>query len=371
KGRQLKKMVKGTTTIEYAYDVAGLRIQKKVNGVATDYTLHGKLVIALKQGDDTLHFFYDAQSRPAMLKYGEVHYSYQHNLQGDIIAILDATGAKVVEYAYDAWGRPTCTTGSMAETLGKLNPFRYRHYVYDEETAYYYLRTRYYNPEWNRFINEDILIGAGGLLSHNVFAYCANNAIAHSDSNGCAFHHSFSRFWPSLKFFKTKEILEVVKPYMSGKQLHVGEKAYNLAVPPKLSSGPMFTNKPKTIATGKGSSSYSDNRALLTNFGEYDMESVGMLSLFANSIVSVNVTVSIQQTGEDEPLAFVNLEFSKSYTDMVLGVDPVQKRISTGPIRVIGNDSGNFTVYLGENREVDIADKDGAIQRAIESVVWE
>ena len=38
----------------------------------------------------------------------------------------------------------------MASTLGTLNPFRYRGYVYDEETGLYYLRSRYYNPEWGK-----------------------------------------------------------------------------------------------------------------------------------------------------------------------------------------------------------------------------
>lgn len=34
-------------------------------------------------------------------------------------------------------------TGSLAATIGTLNPFRYRGYVYDEETGLYYLRSRY------------------------------------------------------------------------------------------------------------------------------------------------------------------------------------------------------------------------------------
>ncbi len=41
--------------------------------------------------------------------------------------------------------------------LGKGNPFRYRGYVYDDETKLYYLRSRYYNPAWGRFINADSL----------------------------------------------------------------------------------------------------------------------------------------------------------------------------------------------------------------------
>ena len=41
----------------------------------------------------------------------------------------------VVEYTYDAWGKPLTTTGTLANSLGTLNPFRYRGYVYDDETG--------------------------------------------------------------------------------------------------------------------------------------------------------------------------------------------------------------------------------------------
>ena len=55
-------------------------------------------------------------------------------LQGDVIALIDSNGKKGVEYKHDAWGRVLSKTGTMASTLGTLNPFRYRGYVYDEET---------------------------------------------------------------------------------------------------------------------------------------------------------------------------------------------------------------------------------------------
>ena len=76
-----------------------------------------------------------------------------------MIALIDSNGEKVVEYKYDAWGRILSKTGTMASTLGTLNPFRYRGYVYDEETGLYYLRSRYYNPEWARFLNADTRAG--------------------------------------------------------------------------------------------------------------------------------------------------------------------------------------------------------------------
>ena len=47
-------------------------------------------------------------------------------LAGRVIAILDADGNVVVSYMYDAWGAPLWCTGELAETLGKVQPFRYR-----------------------------------------------------------------------------------------------------------------------------------------------------------------------------------------------------------------------------------------------------
>lgn len=73
----------------------------------------------------------------------------------------------------------------LASTLGAANPFRYKGYYYDSETGLYYLNSRYYNPEWGRFISADSILGqTGGLLSHNLFAYCRNNPVMYSDSSG-------------------------------------------------------------------------------------------------------------------------------------------------------------------------------------------
>ena len=68
-------------------------------------------------------------------------YTYLPNLQGDIVGILDNAGTLVVAYEYDAWGKPLSTTGTLADTLGKRNPFRYRGYVFDEDIGLYCLQT--------------------------------------------------------------------------------------------------------------------------------------------------------------------------------------------------------------------------------------
>ena len=187
-GRMLASMVKTGTNAQFTYDHNGMRIRKIVNGVTTNYTLNGKNIVHMTQGSNDLHFFYDAQGKPGMVTYNDIDYFYVYNLQGDVVALIDANGTQVVEYGYDAWGYPISKTGSLAATIGTLNPFRYRGYVYDEETGLYYLRSRYYNPEWKRFINADDLVGKiGTLLCHNQYSYCGNSPILYSDQNGHAF----------------------------------------------------------------------------------------------------------------------------------------------------------------------------------------
>ena len=184
-GRQLQKMQKSGVTAEFVYNADGLRVQKTVNGVATKYTLHGKNVVHMTSGTDELHFFYDAQNRPTVVVYNGVPYAYVKSLQGDIVAILDENGNTVVSYGYDAWGAPLWCTGELATTLGTVQPFRYRGYVFDEETGLYYLRSRYYKPQLCRFINADVQIcSSDEYACHNLFSYSENKPVLKFDPDG-------------------------------------------------------------------------------------------------------------------------------------------------------------------------------------------
>ena len=134
----------------------------------------GKNIVHLTQGNQKMHFFYDGQGKPSIVEWnnnGTIgKYAYVYNLQGDVIALVNSAGTKVVNYAYDAWGKPLSKTGTLAGTLGTLNPFRYRGYVYDDEIDFYYLRSRYYNANRGRFISSD-----SRFSEQNLFVYCGNN----------------------------------------------------------------------------------------------------------------------------------------------------------------------------------------------------
>lgn len=59
-------------------------------------------------------------------------------------------------------------------------------YISPAETGFYYLNSRYYDPEIGRFINTDNQIaGIGGeILGCNLFAYCHNTPINYFDPTG-------------------------------------------------------------------------------------------------------------------------------------------------------------------------------------------
>ena len=163
--------------------------------------MHGKNVVHMTSGTDELHFFYDAQNRPAVVVYNGTAYAYVKSLQGDIVAILDENGNTVVSYGYDAWGAPLRCTGELAETLGKVQPFRYRGYVFDEETGLYYVSTRFYSAEISRFLSSDdekVLCALSEDETSNLFAYCNNNPISLIDEEGTLGHIVIGAFVGAL-----------------------------------------------------------------------------------------------------------------------------------------------------------------------------
>ena len=79
---------------------------------------------------------------------------------------------------------------TVTSGVGYENPLRYRGYYYDWESGFYYLNSRYYDPEIGRFISPEPNVSRGmfdanaGLLAHNVYAYCANNPVIFLDATG-------------------------------------------------------------------------------------------------------------------------------------------------------------------------------------------
>ena len=198
-GRELASVTKGGYTYQFAYDSDGNRISKKKTYnqtvlSSTEYYLNGSTILGINKDGQEVLFVYDQDGKPFAMKVIEgtdaQYYYYIYNVQGDVIGLVDKSGTQVVTYIYDSWGKllPDSTTS----TLASMNPFRYRGYCYDEETGFYYVSSRYYDPEIGRWINADIpetlTADFENFAQYNLFAYCFNNPVNLSDETGA---------WPS------------------------------------------------------------------------------------------------------------------------------------------------------------------------------
>ena len=191
-GRKLATAKVGNTNISYTYDMAGVRSSKTVGSTTYKYTTLSGLVTRQTGGNATIDFVYDESNQPLAMKYNGKVYYYVLNAQGDVVRIVDGSRNVVASYSYDPWGKLLSSSG----TLANVNPLRYRGYYYDSETGFYYLQSRYYDPEIGRFINADSYAStdATGLLSTNMFAYCENNPVMRVDPTG-------ELFWDILDVF--------------------------------------------------------------------------------------------------------------------------------------------------------------------------
>ena len=203
-GRQLAKISNGNNTITMKYDSNGIRTQKDDDNYTTNYYYDSNNnLIGLNKSGSTLFFYYDSYGLPMAFKNNGVMYYYVKNLQGDIVNIVKEDGTIAVTYTYDALGKLLSVKDSAnvdvpasnSFHIANLNPYRYRSYIYDNETGLYYLQSRYYDPVTGRFLNADdtqFILGCNNVLSANLFTYCGNNAVNNKDPNG--------EFWVTLAY---------------------------------------------------------------------------------------------------------------------------------------------------------------------------
>ena len=91
-----------------------------------------------------------------------------------------------------------------------LNPLRYRGYTYDAETGFYYLLSRYCDPQTGRYLNADSVISGTGksVQGYNLFTYCDNNPVNKSDSAG---------HWPKLIINAVNAVTKAIKKISAAK----------------------------------------------------------------------------------------------------------------------------------------------------------
>ena len=122
---------------------------------------------------------------------GTKSYLYIRNILGDITSIIDSEGNIICSYIYDGFGNHIVLNQENKvdlelNSIGHINPFRYRGYYYDEETGLYYLNSRYYDPSTCRFISPDNIeyLDPNSINGLNLYTYCGNNPIMYADPSG-------------------------------------------------------------------------------------------------------------------------------------------------------------------------------------------
>ena len=199
-----RKTVSEYGEIEYRYDASGIRQEKQIGNVLHKYYTDGSRIYKEERGNEVLWYHYDNTGVTGLEHNGKKYY-FQKNIQGDVVRIFDEAGSLKASYIYDAWGNHRVIDGmtgmdvthdftiggvttDVSRHIGNINSFRYRGYYFDRETGLYYLNSRYYDPAICRFINADdarvseqYVYTLNGL---NLYSYCLNNPITHTDENG-------------------------------------------------------------------------------------------------------------------------------------------------------------------------------------------
>ena len=194
-GKRLAKYENSSIKVEYLYNEQGLRTEKKFSSGSRIKFVYDSNKLISEIGDAyRLDFLYDDSG----LLYGFIlnkdhKYFYLRDVFGDILGILDERKSLIVKYKYNAWGEITEIISDSDTDIGEINPFKFKGYYYDRESSMYYCKSRYYVPEWCRWLNADNpkYLDFNNVKSANLFAYCQNDPILGSDEEG--------KFW--LCFF--------------------------------------------------------------------------------------------------------------------------------------------------------------------------
>ncbi len=177
--------------IEFEYNGLGLRIKKKVTDLSTNsvketnYEYEEKDLIREYSDNEVIRYFYDHNNEiyAYEVNHNEMYYLIR-SIEGSIIGIANSNREIIKKITYEAFGKIYAVSGRNDFPMHIM----YKGYYYDEETKLYYCMSRYYSPEFRRFISPDKCdyLEAKKLNGLNLYCYCANNPIMNIDPSGHA-----------------------------------------------------------------------------------------------------------------------------------------------------------------------------------------
>ena len=163
------------TVATYSYNGDGLRTSKTVAGIVTPFTWLQSGGFPLLESDGTNQYIYGAGDSPLESIDGLGNVTYmQHDQQGSTRVLTNGSGAVVGNMSTDAYGNPTAGSGTS------MLPLRYDGEYRDNETGFYYLRARYYDPSTGQFVSVDPAVAT----TRSAYGYAAQDPLNETDATG-------------------------------------------------------------------------------------------------------------------------------------------------------------------------------------------
>ncbi|MGC8960758.1 MAG: N-acetylmuramoyl-L-alanine amidase, partial [Chloroflexia bacterium] len=164
----------GTNIATFVYGPGGERVKGTVDGVVTVYVGNHYE----KQGSTIRKYYYAGAQRVAMRENGTLYWLLVDHL-GSTAVVADASGAKVGEVRYKAWGEDRYTYGTTPTT------YRYTGQRWEAGFGLYFYNARWYDPALGRFIQPDTVVpDPGDPQQLNRFGYVQNNPLRYVDLSG-------------------------------------------------------------------------------------------------------------------------------------------------------------------------------------------
>lgn len=174
----------GNTTA--TYDVNGNRLSKTTAGITQGYTWNyalGLPSISIEKTDGTDSKYFIHTPTGALLysidAITNARHFYHYDEMGNTLFITDDSANVVASYAYTPFGKLIAETGTLD------NPYKWQGQfgIMDEGAGFYYIRARYYDANYGRFISRDPVKSIYP-IDVNPYQYAASNPLKYIDVDG-------------------------------------------------------------------------------------------------------------------------------------------------------------------------------------------
>ena len=201
-------------SMQCVYGGLGRCVKRTLNGAAVVYVYDGWKPIFEHAWDNAWFAWnmYGAGADEILWRYDSRvgHLRYHSDIHGNVTALLDWSGNIIEKYTYDAFGQPRITNGDgtgARNYSNYWNRFLFTGREWIGELNVYDYRNRYYRPDIGRFLQTDpmglqtegekltagqkALFSPGGTAPEafgsselNLYGYCHNDPVNHSDPTG-------------------------------------------------------------------------------------------------------------------------------------------------------------------------------------------